>query len=307
MELDYFCFSVPSLDSTDNIITENDDENATWIKTKDTELMASAKEHNLCIIYDRNTKKFYKDNEEIDIQGKVLFPRSHIQYEEELLAKIAEFGGISIETWEDHDKTIYWPKHIEPVHRRVISTTYREFQDNFETYQQIFKQVFLKTVIKSNIHCKLKFYGNINIKGENYFATKPTLWGLTLDDDIFLSESFDRIEDSENEMSCKEYRVFVVDSTLLSISRSYVDYPTLVPEEVKSFAESQINRAATIKEFPKSYVLDIGQVMMNGKEVIDIIEYNPICSSGLEVCNLLVDEIIKRKNSLKRELKKQGE
>lgn len=37
--------------------------------------------------------------------------------------------------------------------------------------------------------------------------------------------------------------------------------------------------------------------LMDGKEVIDIIEYNSISSSGLEVCNLLVDELIKQEQS----------
>ena len=98
-------------------------------------------------------------------------------------------------------------------------------------------------------------------------------------------------------MNCKEYRVFVLNNKLLSISRSYIDYPTEVPDEVKLFVEEQINRASLIADFPSSYVLDVGEVFMDDKEVIDIIEYNSICSSGLEVCNLLVEELLKLKQS----------
>ena len=39
MKIDYFCFSVPCLGMTDYTISENDDENAIWIKTKEQELM----------------------------------------------------------------------------------------------------------------------------------------------------------------------------------------------------------------------------------------------------------------------------
>ena len=68
-----------------------------------------------------------------------------------------------------------------------------------------------------------------------------------------------------------------------------------MPNEVKSFVKEQINRASLITDFPSSYVLDVGQISMNGKKVIDIIEYNSICSSGLEVCNLLVNELLRKK------------
>ena len=70
-----------------------------------------------------------------------------------------------------------------------------------------------------------------------------------------------------------------------------------MPNEVKLFVEEQINKVSSLPDFPSSYVLDVGQVLMNGKKVIDIIEYNPISSSGLEVCNLLVDELVKTEQS----------
>ena len=121
---------------------------------------------------------------------------------------------------------------------------------------------------------------------------------------IFLSETFENIEDKENDMNCREYRVFVINNNLLSISRSYVDYETKVPDEVIAFAEKQIKKVSEILDFPNSYVLDIGQVMVDEKEVIDIIEFNPICSSGLEVSNKLVEEIVKRKDKAKQFVKK---
>ena len=132
---------------------------------------------------------------------------------------------------------------------------------------------------------------------KKFFTTQPTLWDISLDDTIFLSEAFQSIEDTENNMDCKEYRAFILNNSLLSISRSYVDYTTEVPDEVKLFIEKQINKVTSVPDFPSSYVLDVGQILMNGKEVIDIIEYNPISSSGLEVCNLLADKLLKKEQS----------
>lgn len=297
MKIDYFCFSVPSLGTTDYSISENDDENTVWIKTKEQELMDAAKVNNMLMVFDRNTKKFYVNSEEIEIKGKVVFPRSFISAEEELLNKLEENGALSIQTKEDLDKIINWPQKIQPVHRKIIQTTYEDFQNNAEKYKSIFKKIFFKTREKSHTHCVLNYFGYIDLEGKKYFVTKPTLWNISLEDSVFLTQAFESIEDKENNTNCKEYRAFILDNTLLSISRSYVDYPVKVPDKVRLFVEEQINKVSFIRDFPKSYVLDIGQVLMDDREVIDIIEFNPISSSGLEVCNNLVGELLKKEST----------
>lgn len=40
-------------------------------------------------------------------------------------------------------------------------------------------------------------------------------------------------------MDCKEYQAFF-NNTLLSISRSYTDYPTEVPKEARWFVENKL-------------------------------------------------------------------
>ena len=41
------------------------------------------------------------NNKEFDVKGKIIFPRSFILYEEELLTKLEENGAISIQTIKD--------------------------------------------------------------------------------------------------------------------------------------------------------------------------------------------------------------
>jgi len=292
LKIDFFCFSVPNLNSNDYTINEDDNENTIWIKNKEKELMKSAQENDMLILFDRNTKKFYKNFEEFDIQNSIVFPRSFITYEEELLTNISMAGALSIQTKEDCEKITNWPQYIQPIHRRVIPTSYKEFQVNAEKYRLMFNKLFLKTAIKSNIHFVLKFYGHIKLGETNLFFTKPPLFNINSDDTVFLSEAFESIEDQENSMDCREYRVFVLNNSLLSISRSYIDYPTIIPEKVKLFVEKQINRASAIDKFPSSYVLDVGEIKIGDKEVIDIIEYNAISSSGLEVSNHLIERLL---------------
>ena len=148
MKIDYFCFSVPSLGTTDYNIDENDDENTIWIKTKEQELMDAAKANDMLIVFDRNTKKFYMDSEEIDIKNKVIFPRSFISTEKELLNQLEENGALSIQTEEDLQKIMNWPQKIQPIHRKIIQTTYEEFQNNVEKYKSAFKNIFFESISK---------------------------------------------------------------------------------------------------------------------------------------------------------------
>lgn len=300
MKIDYFCFSVPTLDTTDYEISEQDSENTVWIKTKNQELMEDAKENGMLLTFDRTTKNFYKGFDLIDIKGLTIFPISFMPYEDELLNAISDKGGKSIQTIHERDKIINWPTLIQPTHRTVISTTYKEFLDNHEYYKDVFDSIFFKTAKKSSNHCVLKNYGYFVEDGKTWYYTKPTMWGVSFDDTVFLSEKFEPINDPENDMDCREYRVFVLNHQLLSISRSYVDYPTEVPVEVMEFVLEQIKKASLIKGFPGSYVLDVGEVLIDGKRVIDIIEYNPISSSGLEVCNRLVYDLLNKKSSSKQ-------
>ena len=106
MKIDYFCFSVPSLGTTDYSISENDDENTIWIKTKEQELMNAAKANDMLIVFDRSTKKFYMDSEEINVKDKTIFPRSFISGEKELLNQLDKNGALSIQTKEDYAKQI---------------------------------------------------------------------------------------------------------------------------------------------------------------------------------------------------------
>lgn len=100
----------------------------------------------------------------------------------------------------------------------------------------------MKTAEKSHTHCVLEYFGYIELEEKKYFVTKPTLWNMTLEDSIFLSDVFESIEDKKNNIDCKKYLAFVLNDNLLSISRSYVDYSTEIPNEVILFVEDQIKK-----------------------------------------------------------------
>ena len=293
MNIDYFCFTVPNLDSSDFVITEKDDENTRWVKDQDLKLMKKASNAGMLIIFDRETQRFYKDSKPIDIRGLKIFPRSFIPYEKELIQKLEEAGANSIQTTLDRQKIILWPDYIQPEYRQITHTTYEEFVENWKVYREKFVRLFFKTAEKSHNSCHLKMFGKIQFEGQEFFVTKPTLWHMKNTDHIFLSELYNHIEDKENNKHSREYRMFVVDGEMLDISRSYIDDPTEVPNKVKEFGDYIINKTSKVNNFPKSYVVDLEEMEIAEKNVVDIIEFNPIASSGLEICNDLVGDYLK--------------
>lgn len=288
MRIEYFCFSVPSLGSTDFAINENDGENVRWIKTEEEKFYLRALKEDKVIVFNRTTKKFYKNDKEFDVTGKKIFPRAFLPYINELLEHLENAKADSIQTRGNFQTTTHWPLLLQPKHRPVIETTYQEFKDNHEKYQVMLKNTFFKTAEKSSNRMVLKWYGNLTFGSMKLFATKPPIFDVSADDKIFLSEVYEPIIDKENDDHRKEYRAFVVDGELLSISRSYIDYPTETPQKVVDFANEVIEMTNARKEFPKSYVVDLAEMIVDGKEVVDIIEFNPLCSSGLEVNNDLL-------------------
>lgn len=156
--------------------------------------------------------------------------------------------------------------------------------------------LFFKTVVKGTRILNLR-YGTIDFGDAELFWTKPPIFDMNDDVEIMLSPVFDVIEDPQNNAHEREYRAFVVDGKLYSISRSYIDWPTEVPQEVIDYTKNKINQISK-SNFVKSYVLDVTECIVNDKKVIDVVEANPICCAGLEVCNDLLSPLIKDKNNL---------
>jgi len=156
---DYFCYTVPNPETNDFTIKDTDDEDTTWTKTQESQLITKTIQLDKLIVYDRTTKKFYKNNQEISINGLKLFPRSLIKWEKDLLQAISLNNGISLATQNDLEIIDSWPQYVQPLFRPVIIATYQEFLNNWSNYKKRFPKIFFKTAIKSSNSYVLNFYG----------------------------------------------------------------------------------------------------------------------------------------------------
>ncbi|MBE7074902.1 MAG: hypothetical protein E7376_02875 [Clostridiales bacterium] len=295
---DYFCFSVPNLNETDFSPSEKDNENVAWIKAEDLKLFKGVAKANRLIVFNREDKKFYKNGKEINVKGLKIFPKCFIPYAKELLMHLDKAQANSIMKLKDYFVTEHWCEYFQPDHRPVVKTTYGEFKKNYKYYEKNIPKLFFKTVVKGERILNLR-YGSINLGGHELFWTKPPIFNMDDETEIMLSPMFEAIEDPENKADDREYRAFIVNGKVYSLSRSYVDWPTEVPFEVKEYVENKVKQISKTN-FCKSYVLDVTECITNGKRVIDVIEANAICSSGLEVCNDLLSPLLADKSNMQR-------
>ncbi len=294
MKIDYICYSVPELGKTDYEITPEDDENVAWVKKTDLAQMQKAQKYGILVVYNRLDKKFYKNGKPFDVSGKHILPKAVIFHEMELLKALDGAGAKSLQTVQERAKIDLWPKFFQPMHRKAVITTYGEFKNNYEKYEELFGEVFLKTAEKSSQHYFLSSFGELDFGDQKLFYTHPPIFGISDNEEIFLSKQYESIEDRKNNTNCREYRAFVIDGKIASFSRSYVDYSTKIPDEVLGFAKNFV-KGVSSTSFPKNYVIDFGEILVDGEKVIDVLECNPISSSGLEVDNDVVEVIMANK------------
>lgn len=285
MKIDYYCWTEKSLGISDWALAEYDDENMRWVKTQELKQIEKAQKQDKFIVFDRTTKCFYKNGKEIDIKDKVVFPRAFTYYEKELMTELERAGAKSLQTIEDYEKIINWPLMIQPEHRRVKETTYGDFAENYKQYRKEFgRRIFFKTVEKTSkttIIKSLKIYKNLIMVNPRVLVNRK--------EKIIISKVFKNIPDFKNKMFKHEYRCIVLDGKISTLSRSYIDYPTKVPKEVCDFAKFIVEKIDKTAKFPKNYVIDLGQVRQGLKKYVDIIEFNPITCSGLEIGNSFVN------------------
>lgn len=240
--------------------------------------MAYAKELGIYIFYDEDKDDFFdKDGIRFDIKDKKIFPRTGVFESKTLMDAIIRHKGHSLVTSEDYDKTINWPNYIKTKRNKIIISG-REILENPSQITKVFgnNQVFFKT--KEKNFAEIVEISEI-IKSESALSKAIK---EHLDEEFIIS---DVVSIEQDQHGLLEYRAFVVNNQIMNISRVSSYLLSTVPGEI---VEKLNNVISNLKEtdFPKSYVIDcfIYKNELGIKE-IDILECNPIVTSGLYLYN----------------------
>ena len=245
------------------------------------------------ILYDGELKAFTDfSGNEFDIKGKVIFPRTGVVQIYEMNDEIIKQGGLPIISNEQVDIIEDWPKYCVTDRKlKVLSGNDLINPEIISELESIYgNEIFIKTKNKN-------FNSVIPIKllrdTECSFYKALT---YHLEEDFIVSE---RVDIEEDEYGKKEYRCFVVNNQVYNISRFTVDVFHKIDDKVLEKAE-EIVRSLTGK-FPNCYVLDLFEYKIDNVSYVDVLEINPIHSSGLYLYNSAME---KSENLLHSELKK---
>ena len=87
-------------------------------------------------------------------------------------------------------------------------------------------------------------------------------------------------------MEKKEYRVFVIEGKIVSISR-FTDY--VFHKIEPSIYEKALKITSNLKGFPSSYVIDFFEYEKNGNKKFDVLGFTPSPASGTYLYNSIID------------------
>ncbi len=243
-------------------------------------LLNYTKKAGKAIIYNNEKDCFVDSNgKEIDIKDMKIYPRAGVFQEEKLCAAIEKHGGKSLCTKDNIDFCTSWLKHYKPIRKMQIYNG-SELLDN-DILNKIKKEygneIFFKTVKKDYSE---QFE-------TDYLLDKESLISRCIkehqNDEFMISEPVKILKD---DIGQKEYRIFVIENKIVSISR-FTDYVfhKIDPEVY----EKSLNIVNGLKDFPSSFVMDVFEYERNGKKEFDVLEFNPISASGSYLYNSLVN------------------
>ena len=244
--------------------------------------MALSKINGNGILYDDDLKEFRdSDGNIFDITGKVIFPRTGVSQIYDMNDEIVKQGGIPIITNEQIDLVVDWPNYYTTDRKIQIfkgkDLINIDVVKNLET--EYGKEIFIKTKDKN-------FNGIIPVSllKDNECAFYITLTHH-LEDEFIISEKVNIIED---EFGKKEYRCFIVDNQVYNISRLTTEVLHKIDEDVLLKVQEIVEQMKD--KFQGYYVVDLFKYEKDGKVNIDVVEFNPIHSSGLYLYNSCMEK-----------------
>jgi len=234
---------------------------------------------NKAVFWNKN-KHIFTDTDfnEIKIKNRII-PRCNIPDFSRLAEDANKFNIPLITTPYEFHAIENWSQ-ILPSHylnRKVITTTKESAANNFKHYYDLVKdkydRFFIKSIVKS-----WSYFGSL----DGWYETGAAMsLEHGFEKDLVMFSEY--VDIKEDEYGTIEYRCFIIDGEIRSMSR-YFDYDIIVPsQEAADFIVNFIDKTVGIY-FPKNVVLDIMQLIDGSWSLI---EANAIPCSGRYAGNAL--------------------
>lgn len=233
---------------------------------------------NIGIVYNREKNIFEDlDGNPILIGDKKIIPHTGVYESNSLISAIRENNGISIISEEDLVRTSHWINAYNTKRKTEIVTGAQLLDSSFIEYieNNYGKEIFFKTVNKD-----YSSFLNVDFLRDPESLVARTL-KYHLQDEFIISEKMEILSD---EIGPLEYRCFVIDKKVISISR-FTDHimhriDAKVLEELQKVIDS-----IDYENFPSSFVVDLCECKDEIGNMFDVIEFNDLCGSGTYLYN----------------------
>ena len=304
MKIDYYCFFY--FDGETDWHGGNPrytKEYNSFMRKRGEEDVAHAKKIGKALFFNGHDGNLYFDNEckeaVSDLGGKTVLPRDFSGWRF-MVSAIEKFGGVSVIGMEDDAKITRWPDYIQPRFRKIKLTTMGE---SFKAIKREIKKkdaLFIKTVKKDMAGV---FENVLRMKDASPQLAKA------IDDIVHGKEHYYMLSGEHSLCSlegktpimytdvidiCKkpltgrrlEYRGLVVDGVIddMDLYPSREGERNRVPSDVRDRAYEIMDEVGKT-DFPRTYCLDVIRHRHEGKEVLDISEFNNLAYSGREMRN----------------------
>lgn len=236
----------------------------------------SKKLNNFCLLDLMSKKVTDESGNSISIDAPVML-RTTCTNVDKALEILESLNVSTVESRMDIDKIENWFKYYKTKRDIIESSAKQIFYTEFPACERLFikskkKNFSLATTKEKIVNRDLGLVKFI----EAYCK-----------DEMLLISNF--LEVSKDSLGTKETRHIVINKKIISSSRCFYSLKHNVPKSQIRAAKNIVNQISKIEDFPKSYVLDIGEFLENGEKYIDVVEINPLSTSMCYVNNSIFE------------------
>lgn len=224
----------------------------------------------------------------LSMKGKEVMLRCTCDNINQAINMYTKYGAVLVENQKDIMTIEEWYKY-NICNREIIEINYEVLLYSLEKNIQLIELlnscpiVFIKSKHKG-FSCLVPSVVILN--KEEFFIQFLKRQCNNFGEKLVISKFLNIRQDS---LGKRESRHVVLHKKIINSSRQISSLIHNVPKSHLSIAEQKVKIIQSIEKFPENYILDLGEYILGDKNVVDIIEINPITTALCYINNSIYE------------------